>query len=337
MHAHAARVPPRRPRTTRERRSTRTGRRSIDVRQPSHEHTAPSQPDRSPRLTAPTRRPRRRSRPRPRASAASPSTAPSPRSHHPPRTHPSPTPNPRSRDPEPPPSPGPQPVRLRALRGTMREDRYATHVTGPRRLGRARLFAVALLVAAAAALTLARPAEAGTYTVTQCSSVTRLRRGEPGSAAPTTTTRGRCAGPTRACRPSTTPTPPASGTTAPGSGGRRRERCSPASRRTPASPTRPATAASSSPPARAASRSAFGVRAQRLSRPLDQRRVHPVHSLAALRRARAPASPAGAPATTPPTPTCAASTCAPRTARRRSSPSPAARCSTARSSAARAA
>ena len=54
----------------------------------------------------------------------------------------------------------------------MRDDRYPTYVTGPRRLGRARLFAVALLIAAAAALTLARSAEAGTYTVTQCSSVT---------------------------------------------------------------------------------------------------------------------------------------------------------------------
>jgi hypothetical protein len=53
----------------------------------------------------------------------------------------------------------------------MNEDHYA-HVTGPRRLGRARLVAVALLVAAAAALTLARPADAGIYTVTQCSSVT---------------------------------------------------------------------------------------------------------------------------------------------------------------------
>ncbi len=54
----------------------------------------------------------------------------------------------------------------------MSDDRYATSVTGPRRLGRGRLLVVALLVAAAVALTLARPAEAGTYTVTQCSSVT---------------------------------------------------------------------------------------------------------------------------------------------------------------------
>src|SRR5687767_11717922 len=51
-------------------------------------------------------------------------------------------------------------------------DEHATHVTGPRRIGRSRAVAIAILVAAAAALTLARPAEAGTYTVTQCSSVT---------------------------------------------------------------------------------------------------------------------------------------------------------------------
>jgi hypothetical protein len=46
------------------------------------------------------------------------------------------------------------------------------HVNGPRRVGRTRLMAVALLVAAVAALTLARPADAGNYVVTQCSSVT---------------------------------------------------------------------------------------------------------------------------------------------------------------------
>ncbi len=46
------------------------------------------------------------------------------------------------------------------------------HVSGPRRLGRGRLLAVALLVAAAIALTLARPAEAGNYIVAQCSSAT---------------------------------------------------------------------------------------------------------------------------------------------------------------------
>ena len=45
-------------------------------------------------------------------------------------------------------------------------------VTGPRRIGRGRLVAVAVLVAIAAALTLARPAEAGNYVVTQCGSVT---------------------------------------------------------------------------------------------------------------------------------------------------------------------
>jgi hypothetical protein len=53
----------------------------------------------------------------------------------------------------------------------MRHDQ-STHFTAPRRLGRTRLTAVAVLVASAAALTLARPADAGTYTVTQCSSVT---------------------------------------------------------------------------------------------------------------------------------------------------------------------
>jgi hypothetical protein len=53
----------------------------------------------------------------------------------------------------------------------MTNHRYAP-VTGPRRLGRTRVLAVALLVAAATGLTLARPADAGTYTVTQCSSVT---------------------------------------------------------------------------------------------------------------------------------------------------------------------
>jgi hypothetical protein len=54
----------------------------------------------------------------------------------------------------------------------MRHDDPANHFSGPRRLGRARLIAIALLVAAAGALTLARPAEAGNYVVTECSSVT---------------------------------------------------------------------------------------------------------------------------------------------------------------------
>jgi hypothetical protein len=46
------------------------------------------------------------------------------------------------------------------------------YVTGPRKLGRARLLAVAALVCAAVLLTLARPAEAGNYVVTECSSIT---------------------------------------------------------------------------------------------------------------------------------------------------------------------
>jgi hypothetical protein len=54
----------------------------------------------------------------------------------------------------------------------MRREHPADRFNSPRRLGRARLIAIALLVAAAAALTLARPAEAGNYVVTQCSSVT---------------------------------------------------------------------------------------------------------------------------------------------------------------------
>ncbi len=53
----------------------------------------------------------------------------------------------------------------------MRDD-HDPYITGPRRLGRGRLAAVALLAAAAATLAFARTAEAGTYTVTQCSSVT---------------------------------------------------------------------------------------------------------------------------------------------------------------------
>ena len=52
--------------------------------------------------------------------------------------------------------------------GERAEDRF----TGRRRIGRARLIAIVLVVAAAVALTLARPAEAGNYVVTQCSSVT---------------------------------------------------------------------------------------------------------------------------------------------------------------------
>lgn len=44
--------------------------------------------------------------------------------------------------------------------------------SGPRRLSRRQRLAIALLVAAATVLTLARPAEAGNYVVTQCSSVT---------------------------------------------------------------------------------------------------------------------------------------------------------------------
>ena len=47
----------------------------------------------------------------------------------------------------------------------------AGYVTGRRRLGRRRLLAVAVLVCAAALLILARPAEAGNYVVSQCSSV----------------------------------------------------------------------------------------------------------------------------------------------------------------------
>src|SRR5688572_14864005 len=47
-----------------------------------------------------------------------------------------------------------------------------SRTTVPRRLGRGRVLLVALLVAAALAMMLARPAHAGTYTVTQCSSVT---------------------------------------------------------------------------------------------------------------------------------------------------------------------
>jgi hypothetical protein len=54
----------------------------------------------------------------------------------------------------------------------VRGEPPANHVTGPRRIGRTRLIAVALLVAAAIVLTLARPARAGNYVVTQCSSVT---------------------------------------------------------------------------------------------------------------------------------------------------------------------
>ncbi|MDX6583791.1 MAG: hypothetical protein QOI10_2975 [Solirubrobacterales bacterium] len=54
----------------------------------------------------------------------------------------------------------------------MRSYRPTPYVTGPRRLGRARLTGVALLVASAASLTLARPAEAGNYVVTECSSQT---------------------------------------------------------------------------------------------------------------------------------------------------------------------
>jgi hypothetical protein len=54
----------------------------------------------------------------------------------------------------------------------MRSDRPSPSNTGPRRLGRARLAAVATLVAAAGALVAARPAEAGHYVVTECSSQT---------------------------------------------------------------------------------------------------------------------------------------------------------------------
>ncbi len=50
--------------------------------------------------------------------------------------------------------------------------RPANLVTGPRRITRSRRIAIALLVAAAAAATFARPARAGNYVVTECSSVT---------------------------------------------------------------------------------------------------------------------------------------------------------------------
>ena len=56
---------------------------------------------------------------------------------------------------------------------------------------------------------------------------------------------------------------------------------------------------------------------QRLPRPLDRRRVHPVPQLGFTASPPVPASPAGAPRRTPPMPTSAASTCEPRTARRR--------------------
>jgi len=50
-------------------------------------------------------------------------------------------------------------------------DRPLHPVSGPRRLSRPQRLLVAALVVAAAALTLARPADAGNYVVTQCSSV----------------------------------------------------------------------------------------------------------------------------------------------------------------------
>ena len=54
----------------------------------------------------------------------------------------------------------------------MDPDHLPGLVSGPRRLGRGRLLAVALLIALAIVLTLAGRAEAGNYVVTQCSSVT---------------------------------------------------------------------------------------------------------------------------------------------------------------------
>ncbi len=57
------------------------------------------------------------------------------------------------------------------MRAQSLSERGENRFTGRRRIGRARLLAIVLVVAAAVALTLARPAEAGSYVVTQCSPV----------------------------------------------------------------------------------------------------------------------------------------------------------------------
>ena len=61
------------------------------------------------------------------------------------------------------------------------------HLHGPRRLSRRRGSRSRVLVAAAVVLTLAQPADAGNYVVTQCSSVTPCVAGGAGSAARITT------------------------------------------------------------------------------------------------------------------------------------------------------